>query len=326
MTCPCCASKVGAHRAQEIGDLVEKVHAEGGSAALVTLTVRHRAGQRLAPLWDAITYAWSRVTSGAKYADELQRFGVSGWVAVVEATHGDAGWHPHRHILVLFDGPVSQEMTEALADRWWLRWERALNRRGFDAVADKGGLDVRRVADGSGSLGVYLSKIAHEVSGAPTKRGRGTSRTHWQILNDFLATGSADDYDLWVEYEQTAQRRRTLTWAKGTRERYGLSRERSAKEITEDDAGGDDVLALPNESWRQVRDRSELLLTAAERDGITGAMAWLTERGITFTRVKGKPHDRDAESARADYLRRDARSRWSRVPRAYRPGGTACMA
>ncbi|SFO52734.1 hypothetical protein SAMN05216207_107813 [Pseudonocardia ammonioxydans] len=312
MSCPCCAAKVGSRRAEEIQHVVERVHAEGGSAALVTLTVRHRAGQRLAPLWDGITYAWSRVTSGRRYACEIAQFGITGWVAVVESPHGEAGWHPHRHVLVLFDTPMSQDMVTALAEGWWDRWSRALGRRGLDGIEHRGGLDVRVVRpDGSGGLGEYLSKIAHEVSGSPTKRGRRGSRTPFEILADFSATGNADDYDLWVEFEQAAQRRRTLTWGKGTRERYGLRREQSAQEIAEEDAGGDDLLGLPNETWQAVRDRAEALLAVAERDGLLGAQAWLTERGLPFTRVKARDrYDRAADAARAHHQRREARRRW----------------
>ncbi|MFR9803647.1 protein rep [Pseudonocardia sp. RS010] len=287
MTCPVCASKVGARRAEEIGHVVDQVHAAGGSAALVTLTLRHHKGHRLREVWDALTYAWSRVSSGKAYAHEWQTFGITGWLSAVEVTHGDAGWHPHRHILVLFDSPMSQDMVTELSERWFLRWERALARRGFTAVADKGGLDARVVARGSGSLGVYLSKIAHEVSGSPTKQGRGGSRTPFQIFRDFLATGNADDYDLWTEYEQTAHRRRTLTWSQGTRERYGVG-EQTDEEIAQEDMGGDDTIGLPNETWRVVRHQAEALLEVAERDGPLGAAVWLTDRRLSWSWVSAR--------------------------------------
>jgi hypothetical protein len=39
----------------------------------------------------------------------------------------------------------------------------------------------------------------------------------------------------------------------------------------------DDLIALPAETWGAVRDRAEKLLTAAEADGLIGAVLWLTE-------------------------------------------------
>jgi hypothetical protein len=99
---------------------------------------------------------------------------------------------------------VSQELLEELAGRWFARFERALQRRGFSALEFQGGLDVRTVtADSSGALGVYLAKLALEVTGSMSKTGRRTgSRTMWQVLADGLATGLADDLEAWAEYEQ----------------------------------------------------------------------------------------------------------------------------
>jgi hypothetical protein len=62
------------------------------------------------------------------------------------------------HVVVCFDTPVSSELLAELGGRWFLRFERALIRRGFSALEFQGGLDARTVsADSSGALGVYLS-------------------------------------------------------------------------------------------------------------------------------------------------------------------------
>ncbi|NWJ71718.1 protein rep [Pseudonocardia sp. ICBG1122] len=282
-SCPVCAAKIGSQHAADISHVVNKVHTEGGCAALLTFTLAHRRGQRLSVLWDALTYAWSRVTSGRAYSAEINRYGITGWINAVEVTVGDHGWHPHRHVLVLFDGPLSVEMIESLADHWFGRWQRALTRKGFHAIEHRG-LDVRKVApDGSGALGTYLSKIAHEVSCSPTKRARGTSRTPFQVFADFLATGLVEDYELWTEYEQTAQRRKMLTWAEGTRQRYGMTKEEREEEIARRDMGGEDVLALPAKTWRAIRDESEQLLEAAEHGGVTAAVAWLDSRSLAWS-------------------------------------------
>jgi hypothetical protein len=82
-------------------------------------------------------------------------------------------------------------------------------------------------------------------------------------LRDFVATGNAGDYDLRVEYEQAARRRRTLTWSQGTRERYGVEVTEDP-EILNESMGSEDTIAIPNESWRVVRDQAEVLLGVAE--------------------------------------------------------------
>ena len=45
--CPVCAAKVAAKRAEELAPVLDAVHARGGSALMLTLTIRHSAGDRL---------------------------------------------------------------------------------------------------------------------------------------------------------------------------------------------------------------------------------------------------------------------------------------
>lgn len=298
--CPVCARKIGARRAEEIRQVVTAADAAGGSAALITLTLRHNRGHRLAESWGALRHAWSRVVSGKAYQREREQFGVEGWCCAVEVTRGDEhGWHPHAHILVIFDTPMSDDMISELAGRWWLRWERALARKGFTALAERGGLDARSVAvngDSSGALGRYLSKIAMEVTGGAVKDGRFGNRSPFALLRDGVATGLADDLEAWWEFEQASKGRRQLTWSVGIRDRYGLNDEQTDAEIAQEDLGSDDLIALPAETWRAVRDHAERLLTVAETDGLTGAVLWLTERGLPWswatTSRESRPPDR----------------------------------
>nr|WP_255426509.1 protein rep [Pseudonocardia sp. C8] len=282
--CPTCAPRIGASRAQEIAHVVAAAHGEGGSAALLTLTLRHRKGQALADLWDAVTYAWGRVTSGKAYQAERERFGITGWVRATEVTYGEAGWHPHAHVLIFFDTPMSPDMVRALGESLWPRWERAVTRRGYSAVEHRGGLDVRVVNPGSAGLGEYLQKVAMEAVGAPWKRGRDGSRTPFQILDDLVYEGHGDDLDLWTEWEVGSQGRKALTWANGTRERYRLAPERSDQELADEEVGtaDDDLIALPAETWRAMRDVAPELLDAAETGGMFAAAHWLNTRGLSW--------------------------------------------
>jgi hypothetical protein len=292
-SCPACARKIGARRAEEIRDVIDGLFAAGGSAALVTLTLRHHRGHPLRQSWNAARYAWSRVTSGRRYVAETEHFGIVGWAAVMEVTHGaEHGWHPHLHVLVLFDRPVSDATAEHLAVRWWFRWEAALGRKGYTAVADRGGLDSRLVSrddSSSGALGTYLSKIAHEVTGAHTKEARHGNRTPFQVLRDGLETGLAEDIETWWAWEAASKGRRQLTWAKGTRERFGLGAEATDEQIAEEDLQGEDVLHIEPGSWPRVREQATALLSAAEHGGADGARAWLDARGYGWSWPRGAP-------------------------------------
>jgi hypothetical protein len=291
--CPTCARKIGARRAQEIRDLVDAVHAAGGACALITLTLRHHRRQPLVDLWTALNAAWSRVTSARRYRAECEQHGVEGWVRAVEVTRGEgSGWHPHAHLLVILDGPISQERLDELAGAWHDRFARALARRGHESLADHGGLDARLVQadDGAGgALGTYLSKIAREVTGGMIKDGRRGSRSPFAILRDGLATGLADDLEAWWEFERASHGRRQVTWSRGIRDRYRLAAEETDAEIAEHDLGGEDVLVLPGETWRAVRDAAEVLLAVAEDEGPAGAARWLRARGLVWTWARSAP-------------------------------------
>ena len=126
-------------------------------------------------------------------------------------------------------------------------------------------------ADSSGALGVYLSKLALEVTVVTLKTGRRTgSRTMWQVLQDGLATGLADDLETWFAYEMASHGRNQVTFSRGLRRRFRLADEQS-DDVAGTDLGSDDLIALPAETWHQIRDQAEQLLTAAELGGLAGA-------------------------------------------------------
>ncbi|WP_344027771.1 protein rep [Pseudonocardia kongjuensis] len=293
-SCPVCARKIAAERAAEVRDVLGAVAETGGSIHLLTFTMRHHRRQSLAELWDALSRAWRAVTSGRSVERERDRWGVLGMVRVVEATHGEHGWHLHVHALIAFDTPVSRELVAELGGAMFGRWERALVRTGLAAPLEhRGGLDVRPVDLGTGSLDAmaeYLAKITVEITGSAAKAGRRGNRTPFAILRDALATGLADDVELWLEWEQVSRGRRQIAWSRGFREWAGAQRERTDDEIAADDRCGQNLLTIDPEDWPQVRDRLAELLDATERDGLTGATAWLTAHGLRWSSATPRRH------------------------------------
>src|SRR5690606_14279205 len=174
--CPVCARRIAAQRASDIAQVLQRTADQGGSAALLTLTSRHGRKDSLEEMWEAISRAWASVTSGRGWVADRDLFGVRGTIRTVEYTHSeDNGHHLHVHACILFEQPLSPEMMEEFGHRCFGRWARALQRRGFDAVAEKGGLDVRPIrmtADSIEQVAEYVSKAAFEVSGGVSKRGR----------------------------------------------------------------------------------------------------------------------------------------------------------
>lgn len=111
----------------------------------------------------------------------------------------------------------------------------------------------------------------------------------WQVLADGLATGLADDLEAWEQYERASHGRKQVTFSRGLRMRYRLVEEKTDDEIASEDLGSADLIALPAETWYAIRDRAEQLLTAAEADGLTGAILWLTERRLAWSWATAAP-------------------------------------
>ena len=287
--CPSCACRIGPKRAEDIRQVIAAIESSGGCAFLLTLTLRHNRSHKLRDTWRALRTGWGRVVSGRRWVAEQEQFGIIGWTAAVEVTHGAAGFHPHLHSLIFLDGPTSREMMAELGGSMFARFERGLAKKGFTAIADKGGLDVRPVAT-TGPHGVvlaeYLTKVAREITGGRNKEGREGNRSMFQVLADFCETGNADDFDIWAEYEQASHGMKQLTWSKGLRAWARLSeKEQTDEEIAEEDHGSEDLLALPSETWHAIRARAEAFLIAAEAGGLEGAERWLQERGLQYARV-----------------------------------------
>lgn len=290
--CPVCAAKIAARRAEELALLMRRVLHDGGSASMITLTMRHHPGQSLAQCWAAAAYAWSRVTSGQQWIADQAVGDMRGWVRALEVTHGRNGWHVHLHILTVWTNPVSLELAETVGHRMHARWQRALIRKGFDSWADSGGLDVRMATLDSDNLADYFVKLAREITaGGVSKEGRQGGRTPFAIARDMLTDHLAADGELWWEWEQASHGRKQLTWSQGLRKWAELGVEQTDEEIAEEELGGEDVLGLTAESWGYVvaNKHTTDLLDVAENEGIEGACRWLDERDLAWQPVRAAP-------------------------------------
>jgi len=286
--CPPCAAKIAARRAEELADVMAAVHRSGGSAYLLTLTMRHHKGQRLASLWDAITAAWSAVTTGRAWMED--QAGMLGWARVVEVTHSPrSGWHVHVHALLCWSGLVDPDAAQRVAFRAWRRWDAALRRRELDSTPVHG-VDARPVRFGDGGLGDYFTKAAREVTAAYAKDSRG-GRSPFAILRDAVETYAADDVELLWQWEAASRNRKQLTWSTGRmdlRALAGLRREQTDEEVAAEEAGGTDVIALPGETWEAISRAGQgtELLDVAETAGVEGATGWLVGRGLAWHRPR----------------------------------------
>jgi hypothetical protein len=294
-SCPVCSGRVLAERGQELGSALNAWHADGGSVAMVTLTMRHGRGDALAACWDALGDAWaaasgrSRGVRAAKGAAE-----VAGWVRRVEVTWGAAhGWHVHIHALMFLRKP---EGAGALGEAMFAAWAARLGRVGLTPIRDSGGLDVRVLgleaareeAAGYVSKGTYREQVARaamELTGGG-KLGREGNVTPWAIL-DAARAGDRQARALWAEWEAASFGRRALTWSQGFRDQLVDDQERDDDQIA-GDASGEVVCVWDRADWEVIRDAGDVAarlvevvvgLADQERD-VVGEAVWAYCLGV----------------------------------------------
>ena len=279
--CPVCSEKINAGRQSELDAGITAWLAAGHSVLFLTLTLRHNKGHRLADLWDAISPAWNRTTSGAGVAwnggkydqGDKSRFGIKGYVRLVETKHGANGWHPHVHALLFIEKALVPAEIADLRGRLFARWEKALADRGF-SVLEGVGVDLRPVTAGDAladyftknTYGLTPSGAAYEVTGSHSKRlGKG-GVTPFQLLERMVNEGDEKDLERWHEWEAASHGRRQLTWSRGMRDLLALGVEETDSELAEKELPGVVAVVLSRDEWVNGRwwERVPELLDAVE--------------------------------------------------------------
>ena len=296
--CVACSYKIRVKRAVEISLAVKRHLDAGGGVLHLVVTMPHRAGEALDGLWRMLSDCWAYVTSGGGWQTFTERHGVAGYVRAAEVTHSwAAGWHPHCHILLFVDRPMSPvenedayyELRRAVRHRWCQRMADQYGR----TMSEEFGIRVDPVkpdeADGSGQ---YLTKVGYELAMVDTKVGRGEGhRTPFAIAHDAAQTGDMADINLFREWVQASHRKRSITWSHGLRDALGLGPERSDEELAAEEVGSETIAEVDHDLWRAIARRRDGaradFLTAFEiddhRQAIAAAVHYL--RGLGYAAV-----------------------------------------
>ena len=245
---------------------------------MVTFTLRHSRIDSLSVLMRLLCDAYQDMSRSRAFRDWRADSGQRGSITATEITYGLNGWHPHRHVLMLFDRPVTREDEAAVRDELFDMWSHAVDRCGGRTVS-RDAFDVRAVTRGEEQVASYVTKtikgvdgIGAEVSLADVKAGRAAGSINpFQLLD--VETAEAER--LWNEYADATKGRSAIRWSRGLRDALGMGREKTDEEIVDEAERMGDVrlLVAPAVFNRAVRSYRVAcaVLEAAER----GELAWI---------------------------------------------------
>lgn len=292
--CPVCAPKIRAARAAEVETGLAAHFAAGGSAEFVSVTLRHHKGDRLRDLLDVLQTCLRKIRSGRTWQTWRDTYGIVGVIAAREITHGESGWHPHAHLVVLFDHALTDDQRDALSGAFRARWAKLVKAETGRQLHAVHGVDWRRVVgdwDHGQEIARYLVKVeaaglggvgrglGNELARGDLKVARRESSTPAEIVTRLVALGDVADMDLWHEYERATRGLPILTWSKGLRVRLGLVADAPTdEELAAAEVGGDEVVSLGWDDWHRLVEtpgaRTRLLrLLEAGRGGLPSG--WL---------------------------------------------------
>lgn len=297
-TCPVCSPRVRQARALDVDAAAETWLTRNGpgSVMLLTLTLPHAAGERLAAVLGAVRRAFSLLVAGRAWQQDKATFGLRHYIRAHDLTVGRNGWHPHLHILLFVGAALDADQVAALRARLYDRWRRAVMELDRDAPTAEHGInltvarnreDVTRyvcqvVADGADGGG----GVAMEVTRGDLKKShRDGQRAPFQLLEDYAANFAMRDRGLWREYETATRGVKAIRWSNGLRAAVDLGAELTDEQIVMEEIGGAVLHEFTPPAWRAFRDRRGIriasaaaeLLQHAEAGGAAGVRSYLRD-------------------------------------------------
>jgi hypothetical protein len=285
--CPVCASAISETRRQELSLAIAKTDYQ---PMLLTFTMAHHKGDKLADLVDGLIKAFHSFKSGQYWQKKRDEFGWIGSVRGLETTHGDNGWHPHLHDLVLLKKPLSPQEFIFFENLIKERWLMVLARQGYTASKEHGA----HVREGHNDIVEYVAKygrlpkvtgwtVIHEVTKSVSKKAHKDGRTAFQLLVDYLA-GDMAAGRLFMEYARVFKGKRQLVWSEGLRALLGLIEveKTDAQIAAEVEEPAYVLLYLTVDQWKIVvkeNGRAGLLEEARHGDR-ERVVAWLADYDI----------------------------------------------
>lgn len=282
--CPVCAAKIAGERREEVRLAIERAQAAGLSVWMATFTMPHHAFQAAGDLVGQVALGFRQVIAGAPWQRARERARYAGAIRSLEVTHGDNGWHPHLHVLVMLEpGAEALERGAELARFMFQRWSAAIARAGFGECDEKAWKFER--CETPEQAGDYVSKWGPdwELTHAHLKDGKRGGRSPWRMLRDYAEHAAPRDAALLIEYAEAFKGRRQLTWSKGLKARFKIGDAEDAELAEREPSDAKPVVEVHEDAVRLiVRHKGAMAraLEVLELHGVPGLYEFLERLGV----------------------------------------------
>jgi hypothetical protein len=173
---------------------------------------------------------------GNGWEHRRKSLGYVGSIRAVEVTYGENGWHPHAHVLLLFEDAVTSSERADLEEWLYGRWARHCEALDLGTPSRAHGIDLQDV-NATHGLGEYLTKvvggnwgIGNELARSDLKKSGG-GRTPWDLLSDFAEDGDADAGRLFQEFMIATKGRHFLVFSRGLKARLAIDEAATDEEL-----------------------------------------------------------------------------------------------
>jgi len=267
MLCPVCGRQIARTRCAEVRRGAVEWLRSGGSLAMITLTVRHRAGDSLAVLDKGLSDAMEIMARNGTVRRLLRSVGMVGRIRSYEVQYSRInGFHPHCHNLYFLARPLLGSEVATLKTAW----VSAVQSSGLDASWEVG-LDYRSC---DGNIGDYLSKvssISSEMTLGNLSKDGGEATGHYSPLQllGLAARGQSWAGEAYVDEVLTLRGKHWCNWSRGLKARFGISElsDDEARALGEDEERRMEIAALSGSDYQsmQWRSRGRVLDVVAAR-------------------------------------------------------------
>lgn len=250
--CPVCASIISEGRKREVKKAMDWWQLQGGSVLLMTLTVPHYSSTDIKKLKKEVQKAYGYLMKGTRKSQDLfSRYGINHYISAFEVTFGKNGAHPHFHVLLFTDLHVSNPNASVMRDEFYNEWASSCDKAGLDEPSWEHGLDLQ---DGS-KAAQYVSKwgLEHEMTKSYMKQGKTDSKTPFDLIRAFAATGDKEAARLFQLYYYTFKGSRQLNWSRSLKKSSNTEEQSDQEIIDQTDNVAEMVMQLDPELWHPIR-------------------------------------------------------------------------